>query len=311
MGLEVSFVDKNKHLKKQLAANFETHLHRASDCVHHQNLENCHEFLRAYTDIFTKNVYATEDFTYSNLKNIIKNDKLVILSGDKDLCVVIMQRGDKDIKLQNMIDDGIRQGIYSPLVDTNLSDLKKFQDFLCRNFNGKLDRYEDMRPISNQPGKIYATAKTHKFDSLENITIQNLKFHSIISQIETYTYNTAKVLSDYLKLLCQNEYKIKDTQSFASQIKEQLHQMKMKNMSHMMWIPYSLTFLCKKPFTILSIKFTQKRNFPKSAIKQLSRLLIKVTTECLFQLKQKLYKQTEGCSMGGPLSVTLADIHMI
>ena len=223
MGLEVSFVDKNKHLKKQLAANFETHLHRASDCVHHQNLENCHEFLRAYTDIFTKNVYATEDFTYSNLKNIIKNDKLVILSGDKDLCVVIMRRGDKDIKLQNMIDDGIRQGIYPPLVDTNLSDLKKFQDFLCRNFNGKLDRYEDMRPISNQPGKIYATAKTHKFDSLENITIQNLKFHSIISQIETYTYNTAKVLSDYLKLLCQNEYKIKDTQSFASQIKEQLH----------------------------------------------------------------------------------------
>ena len=41
------------------------------------------------------------------------------------------------------------------------------------------------------------------------------------------------------------------------------------------------------------------------------RLLVKVTTECLFQLKQKLYKQTEDCSMGGPLSVTLADIHMI
>ena len=80
-----------------------------------------------------------------------------------------------------------------------------------------------MRPISNQPGKIYATAKTHKFDSLENITIQNLKFRSIISQTETYTSNTAKVLSDYLKPLCQNEYKIKDTQSFASQIKEQLH----------------------------------------------------------------------------------------
>ena len=80
-----------------------------------------------------------------------------------------------------------------------------------------------MRPISNQPGKIYATAKTHKFDSLENITIQNLKFRPIISQIGTYTYNTAKVLpaSDYLKPLCQNEYKINDTQSFASQIKEQ------------------------------------------------------------------------------------------
>ena len=41
------------------------------------------------------------------------------------------------------------------------------------------------------------------------------------------------------------------------------------------------------------------------------RLLLKVTTECSFQVKQKLYKQTQGCSIGRPLLVTLADIHMI
>ena len=73
-----------------------------------------HEFLRGYTDIFTKNVYATKDFTYSNLQNIIKNDKLVVLSGDKDSCVVIIQREEYDMKLQNMIDDVIRKGNYSP-----------------------------------------------------------------------------------------------------------------------------------------------------------------------------------------------------
>ena len=161
--------------------------------------------MRAYSDIFTKNVYATKDLTYGNLKDIIKNDKLVVLSGDKDSRVVIIQREDYDVKLQNMIDDGISQGIYSSTVDTTLSDLKKFQDFLRRNFKGKYDRYEDMRLISNQPGKIYPTVETHKFDSLENITIQNLKFRPIISQIGTYTYNAAKVLSDYLKPLCQNE----------------------------------------------------------------------------------------------------------
>ena len=80
-----------------------------------------------------------------------------------------MQRKDYDVRLKNMIHDGIRQGIYSPTVDATLSDLKKFQDFLRRNFKGKYDRYEDMRPRSNQFGKIYATAKTHKFDSLENM----------------------------------------------------------------------------------------------------------------------------------------------
>ena len=39
--------------------------------------------------------------------------------------------------------------------------------------------------------------------------------------------------------------------------------------------------------------------------------MLKVTTECLFQMKQKLYKETAGCCMGGPLSAKLADIHMI
>ena len=39
--------------------------------------------------------------------------------------------------------------------------------------------------------------------------------------------------------------------------------------------------------------------------------MYKLTTECAFQFNQNIIKQTEGCSMGGPSSVTLADIHMI
>ena len=89
-------------------------MYRASDYVHHQNLENFHEFLRAYTDIFIKNVYATKDFTYSNLNNIIKNDKLVVLAGDKDSCVLNTQRQDYVMKIENMKDDGNIKGIYTP-----------------------------------------------------------------------------------------------------------------------------------------------------------------------------------------------------
>ena len=38
--------------------------------------------------------------------------------------------------------------------------------------------------------------------------------------------------------------------------------------------------------------------------------MYKLTIECAAQFDQNLFKQTEGCSLGGPLSVTLADIHM-
>ena len=110
-----------------------------------------------------------------------------------------------------MIDEEIINGTYAATVDTTLNDLKKFQDFLHHNFKGKFDSYKNMRPVSNQPGRLYATAKIHKFSLLNKITIEKLKFGPIISQVGTYTYNAAKVVADYLKPLCQNKYKINDT----------------------------------------------------------------------------------------------------
>ena len=51
-----------------------------------------------------------------------------------------------------------------------------------------------MQPDSNQPATLYGTAKTHKFQSLEDITVVNLKFRPIIAQTGTSTYNAAKVM---------------------------------------------------------------------------------------------------------------------
>ena len=34
-----------------------------------------------------------------------------------------------------------------------------------------------MNPASNQPARLYGTAKTNKFETLEDITIVNLKFN--------------------------------------------------------------------------------------------------------------------------------------
>ena len=118
-----------------------------------------------------------------------------------------------------MLNDRINKGICAPTEDTTttIRDLKLFQDFLRRNFKDKYDKYE-MRPAPHEPGKLYATAKTHKFNSLDDITVDNLKFRPVISQIGTYTYNASRVISQYLKTLCENEYKINNTQTFASMI---------------------------------------------------------------------------------------------
>ena len=58
-----------------------------------------------------------------------------------------------------------------------------------------------MRPVSNQPGRLYTAAKTHKFNSLDEITVENLKFWPTVSQVRTYTYNAAiTIWNHYAKM---------------------------------------------------------------------------------------------------------------
>ena len=57
MGLSYSFADKNKRLKQQLAVNMVTVSHSPTKYVEDNKVEDFHEFLRAYNDIFMKNIY--------------------------------------------------------------------------------------------------------------------------------------------------------------------------------------------------------------------------------------------------------------
>ena len=180
-------IDKNKHIKKNLAANFESLADKVTE-----NLENCkcegfHELLRAYLDIFTKNIYATHN-TYKNLKRIINDPNIAAVFGDKESFIVILNRSDFFKKLQHMIDEGIQNGVYIVTKDRTLEDIKLFRSFLYLNFK-KYEHYKKMLPTSNQPRQLYGTSKTHQFDNTADITVDNLKFCPIIAQSGTYTYN--------------------------------------------------------------------------------------------------------------------------
>ena len=141
--------------------------------IHHKNLEHFHEFLRGYTDIFTNNIYATKDYTYHDLRRMIQNEDIVVVKRDKDSSAVIMKKPDYITKLDSMIDDGIMRSTYVETTDNTLKELSRFQDFLYRNFHN-YERYKDIQPDNNQSARLYGTAKTHKFERLEDITVANL-----------------------------------------------------------------------------------------------------------------------------------------
>ena len=83
--------------------------------------------------------------------------------------------------------------------------------------------YEQMLPKSNQPGQLFGTAKTHKFNRIEDMTLEILKFRPIIAQSGTYTNNAAQVIADYLKPLCKVPKTVTATRSIISQITNMCH----------------------------------------------------------------------------------------
>ena len=222
-GLDHTFVDKNAHIKKNLAASLETVADRITYMIPDDKKEHFHEYLRANVDIMTKNVYASRDLTFNKLRNLIRDKSIAVMKGDKDSCVVIMEKKDYLQKLHSMIEEGINDGIYEPTCDTILTDMKKFNNFLYRHFyKSHPELYEQMKSSSGQPGQLYGSAKTHKFDRVSDITAEKIKFRPIISQVGTFTHAAAQVIGNYLKPLVEgNEYMIKNTQNFATLMREQ------------------------------------------------------------------------------------------
>ena len=143
-----------------------------------------------------------------------------------------------------MLNDGISQGKYVETVDNTHQDLKHFRNFLYNHFY-KIEYYDKMRPISNQPARFFATAKTHKFNKIEDINIQDLKLTPIIGQTGTYIYNASKVIVNYLKPLAKNDFIMSDTLSFPDMLKKQLIVKTMRTFL-MMLSHFLQTYLLKK-----------------------------------------------------------------
>ena len=124
--------------------------------------------------------------------NILQNKDIVVVKGDKDSGVVLIKKSDYVTKLDTMVDDSIMKGTYVATTDKTLKQLSQFQDVLYRNRHN-YQCYKDLQPDSNQPARLYGTAKTRNFETLEDISVANLKFGPTIDQTGAFTYNAQKL----------------------------------------------------------------------------------------------------------------------
>ena len=66
------------------------------------------------------------NYTYNNLKRI---QSIVVIPGDKDSAIVIMNKNDYVKKMQEMIDRGIQDGVYAK-TRQNLTRLEAVSGFI-------------------------------------------------------------------------------------------------------------------------------------------------------------------------------------
>ena len=156
------------------------------------------------------------------LKPLKTNKDIVLLSGNKDSSVVILDTACYIEKIDRLINGGISKGVYVIEENDNaITELKSFQNFIYRNFK-KHENYKEMRPTLSQPARFFASAKTHKFTDTKQINIDNLKLCPVIDQTGTHLYDCSKIISQYLQPLAINEYIISDSLSFPDILWENL-----------------------------------------------------------------------------------------
>ena len=83
----------------------------------------------------------------SSVKKKWKIKIFFFLSADKESCRFILNKFDYINKMNIIFHKGIIIGKYVETGETIHVDVKRFQDFLCRNFKYQ-KYYDDMHPIS-------------------------------------------------------------------------------------------------------------------------------------------------------------------
>ena len=99
-GLNHSFIDKNQDVKLNLLSEFKLLLNQVSSSIPIGQHEDFKHFFRIHSNLFHQNIFSTPDYTYKVLQKITTDPDLVVLSGDKDSSVIIMQCTDYVNKLK-------------------------------------------------------------------------------------------------------------------------------------------------------------------------------------------------------------------
>ena len=170
---------------------------------------------------------------------------------------------------------------------------------------GVLDKQEveRLKPHGSQPGILYGLCKVHKV-----VKDRIPPFRPILSAINTPSYQLAKFFVPILSELTKNEFVLKDSFAFATDIRSQNPDLFMTSFD----IDSLFTNLPLDETIELCVKktFGRKKKYKGFTKGEFKALLEFATKDALILFNGKYYEQIDGVAMGSPLGPHLANVFL-
>ena len=238
------------------------------------------------------------------LKELKKDQDKVILTADKGVAMVVMEKKDYNKKSEDLLN----QTTYKALTTDPTSKYKSKLINLLKNIKaeGGIDNntYKRLYPTGAVPPKYYGLPKVHK---------QGIPLRPIISSRGSVSYETAKELAKILKpLIGKSPYHVHNNKDFLDSIKNIKIEDDECNMS------YDVTAL----FTSIPIdntiniirkhleEDTDLKSRTNMTINHICCLLEFCLKNTFFKFNGVFYEQKEGAAMGSPISPIVANLFM-
>ena len=282
--------------KKTIVSSIDTHSESTiKDKIKHATMS----FLNSAKNVCGNKVNQKFHKTLLDLK---KDTSIRICSYDKGNGIVIVNTTDYHQKLDQIIFDKSK---FKEIHETPnrqhpvIRNENSIKNYLQKNVKGCIgkDEFEKICPSGSQPGQLYGLCKAHK---------QGFPFRPVVSMLNTAEYPLAKFLDEIIKPHIPSKYMLNSTTSFLQ---------KLKNFCFSQ-TDILISFDVVSLFTNVPLAETielitervyqsegPKPRFDKSVFKK----LLEISTSGLFMYKDKLFRQTDGVSMGSPLGPTLAN----
>ena len=241
---------------------------------------------------------------YQAIKDLRRDKTRMVLTADKGVSMVVMDREDYNSKSEELLHTPTYQIFKTDPTNKIKNKLISLLKTIKAEGGISETTYKKLYPTGATTPKYYGLPKVHK---------EGTPLRPIVLSIGSATYETAKELSKILKpLVGRSIHHVKNNQEFIqslqdSTVDEEDCMMSFDVKSLFTSIPIQPTLTIIKKLLEEDTSLHQRTSM---AVKHINWLLEFCLTNTYFSFQGKLYEQKDGAAMGSPISPIAANIFM-